>query len=87
MKYTDLLCTYLEASGETWESFARRAGVSRAALYKTLKGKQNPRISSVEKLLAAAGYELTPTPVPECLQKLEHVREAVERRGKQCQGW
>lgn len=28
MKYTDLLCTYLEASGETWESFARRAGVS-----------------------------------------------------------
>lgn len=70
MKYTNLICSYLRESGESWNAFACRAGVSRAALYKTLKGKQNPRIDSVEKLLSAAGYELmavpaTPTTPPE----------------------
>lgn len=64
MKYTNVICSYLKESGESWSAFACRAGVSRAALYKTLKGKQNPRIDSVEKLLSAAGYELMLVPAP-----------------------
>lgn len=62
MKYTNVIRDYIKCSGETWCSFAKRSGVSRAALYKTLKGNQDTRIGNVEKLLSAAGYELTAVP-------------------------
>lgn len=72
MKYTNLIIDYLQANKgkETWDTLAKRAGVSRAALYKFLKGINRPRFDTLEKLLLAAGYCLkaipndnnTPTP-------------------------
>lgn len=66
MKYTECLQSYLASSPETWTSFAQRAGVSRAALYKSLKGRLSPRMDTAEKLLNAAGFTLEAVPKADC---------------------
>ena len=68
MKYNDLIARHLQDSGETAQAFARRAGVSRATLYRALDG--NPvKLPLLEKLLRAAGFSLAavrtePSPRP-----------------------
>ena len=69
MQYTDYVHSYLADSSETWCTFAARAGVSRAALYKFLRSKNAPRIDTLEKIMRAAGFSLvvipaTPTTPP-----------------------
>ncbi len=84
MKYTKCIHDYLASSRETWCSFAERAGVSRAALYKFLRGENAPRIDTVEKLLRAAGFSLVVIPAT------THHRNRRERegqpRGREAQG-
>ena len=58
MRYVDFLRGHLEASGEPLVAFAHRAGISPAALYKILTHKTNPRLTSIEKTLRAAGYRM-----------------------------
>lgn len=58
MRYDDFLRGHLEASGAHLVAFAHRAGISPAALYKILTRKANPRLTTVEKTLRAAGYRM-----------------------------
>lgn len=57
MKYNDLIARHLQDSGETAQAFARRAGVSRATLYRALDGIP-VKLPLLEKLLRAAGFSL-----------------------------
>jgi DNA-binding phage protein len=68
MKYNDLIARHLQDSGETAQAFARRAGVSRATLYRALDGIP-VKLPLLEKLLRAAGFSLAavrtaPSPSP-----------------------
>lgn len=57
MKYNELIARHLKDSGETAQDFARRAGVSRATLYRALDGIP-VKLPLLEKLLRAAGFSL-----------------------------
>lgn len=61
----------MHASGEVAKAkgvnqFAQEAGVNRESLYKTLRGGDKTRFSTIQKLMLALGVELTVRP----LQKL-----------------
>lgn len=58
MKYTDVIRNYLASSHETIDSFAARSGVSRATFFKSMRGRHSPRLATIERLLASAGYRL-----------------------------
>lgn len=57
MKYNDLIERHLRNSGETVQDFCRRAGVSRATLYRALDGGP-VKLPFLEKILRAAGFSL-----------------------------
>lgn len=58
MQYSQLIRKHLEATGERPESFAKRAGVSRATVFRVLANKETVSLDSVLLLLQAAGYRL-----------------------------
>lgn len=43
--------------------FAQDAGVNRESLYKTLKGEEKTRFTTIQKLMVALGVELTVRPL------------------------
>lgn len=63
MKYNNLIERHLKESGETAQAFARRAGVSRATLYRALDGIP-VKLPLLEKLLRAAGFSLAAVRMP-----------------------
>ncbi len=48
---------------------ARRTGLSRETLYRTLSAKGNPRLDTLGAILGAFGLRLTLAPVPERARK------------------
>ena len=62
MKYTEAITSYLDQANETGDALAERSGVSRATFYRILRGNNDPRLSSIENLLKAAGYVLEAIP-------------------------
>ena len=48
---------------------ARRTGLSRETLYRTLSAKGNPRLDTLGVILSAFGLRLTLAPVPERARK------------------
>lgn len=71
MKYNDLIERHLKASGESARAFARRAGVSRATLYRVLGGAP-VKLPLLEKILCAMGFTLAVTFDPKHGTKEEH---------------
>lgn len=62
MKYKEFISSYLDRTNESGESLAEKAGISRATFYRILRGKNDPRISSLESILKAAGYSICIVP-------------------------
>ena len=65
MKYNYLIKRHLKETGETAQDFARRAGVSRATLYRVLGGVP-VKLPLLERILRAAGFSLAVTVAPGC---------------------
>jgi probable addiction module antidote protein len=55
---------------------AARTGLNRETLYRTLSAKRNPRLDTLEAILAAFGLRLTVVPVA------EHVDVATARKSR-----
>jgi probable addiction module antidote protein len=56
---------------------ARQTGLTREALYRTLSRDGNPRLSSLQSILAASGLQLTIAPLPTRASK----RKATKAKG------
>jgi len=59
-EFIHALNTAVRAAGMT--EVARKAGVSRASLYKTLSGEGSPKYETVRKIVEALGCRLTVIP-------------------------
>ena len=60
-EFIHALNTAARAVGMT--EIAKRAGVTRASLYKTLSGETSPRFATVAKICRALGFHLTIEPL------------------------
>lgn len=62
MKYSSIIRTHLDRSGERVDDFARRAGVCRATVFNLLAEKNGVGMGSIKAMLEAAGFSLVPIP-------------------------
>ncbi|QNK83457.1 helix-turn-helix transcriptional regulator [Nakamurella sp. PAMC28650] len=62
MRSTELLAWVRRSAGLSQEDLARRAGTSRTAVSAYEHGRKSPSLDTVDRLVAAAGYELDARP-------------------------
>lgn len=70
MKYSSIIRTHLDRSGERVDDFARRAGVCRATVFNLLAEKDGVGLGSIKAMLEAAGFSLVPIPDPVLAAKI-----------------
>lgn len=70
MKYSNIIRTHLDRSGERVDDFARRAGVCRATVFNLLAEKDGVGLGSIKAMLEAAGFSLVPIPDPALVAKI-----------------